>query len=702
MSTQVASRFALLKPVASAPRTDLVTVLEPGQAFDWVVTGRRGRNGLGPLALDFETRGDWGSPDTHPVGCALSDARGSCYVPFPNASVYRRLMRLLTEEQTPLIAHNVFFDGGWPVRDFGDSVRLNWKACTYATYKLLATEGWDGQKWGLKDAQVTLLGWPESNEGLLYSWLVQQGWTNSTYLKPGPGRYATTDGRWATPDKGEMWRAPSAVLGQYSALDADACWQLWQLVLEPALSKGMRFEGVRKYWDMYPAYIRTLIDQRVRGIAVDKGVLDDYSVQLAAETQATELALRARGEVSACLQALGRHAAAEALGPEPAPQFKPGARLGREPARTRRDGTPSPAWAKWDLKRGAILAAAPELTYRWAQWAAKRATLQARAQSGQLWSIGSGADRRKLLYGQAPFGLGFRSDSLTASGLEAVGEASLLGCGEVGAALISWDTKNKLGQFCTQVRDLLHPDGCDKHTLHPGFRVPATLTGRLGGKQPNIQQMPNDRRFLSAFRARPGYRIVAVDVVSLENYVLAELSLDPALLRLYGPGARPGQDAYLFNAAQLPVIGPRIRATGYDPLTATAEETALAKKACKKDRQIGKTITLACLAEGTLVRVAGRGWVPIEEVEQGDRCWDGDSWISCDGSIDKGLRQCHTMEGVTLTPDHKLLGQDGQWHDSGTFPAGTAGTQLLRPQQPSAGWADVWQMARSFFRRLAR
>jgi hypothetical protein len=78
----------------------------------------------------------------------------------------------------------------------------------------------------------------------------------------------------------------------------------------------------------------------------------------------------------------------------------------------------------------------------------------------------------------------------------------------------------------------------------------------------------------------------------LEQVVLAELSKDPSLWKLYGPGAL-AQDVYLFNGAQLPVIGPAIRATGYDPKNPTPEGIAAAKKQCKTERNISKTVTLA-------------------------------------------------------------------------------------------------------------
>lgn len=577
--------FALLKQQGLSPRTNLVKVLAPGEPFDWVIFGRKGPLKSEVMALDFETRGDWGQPrdQSYPVGCALADSRGSFYIPLPDESAYRRLVTLLSLEKPALIAHNVFFDAGWFVRDHG--TWLNWVACTYATYKLLATEGWPGQEWGLKAAETQLLGWPESNEADMHSWLVYSGYTKSKSVQPKEGYYIGPDGKYYTPDKGEMWRAPAQILGKYSALDAEACWQLWTYVLAPVLNQWRGLApGVREYWDRYPAYIRTLIQQRVRGICIDKEGLDAYGQDIDKETVARVAAFRADAVVGPHLRRFGELVAAEESGPEP-PKFRKPPVLGCEPARTTKSGAPSRTWERWDAKRRAIQEAGPQLTARWVNWSTKRDRLMDEAQRGLLWNPGSGDHRRWLLYDA----LGYRPTGTTESGLPSVDGAALQACGEVGAKLSEIDVDVKVRQFVTQVTDLLHPD----NTLHPGFRVPATLTGRLGGKSPNIQQMPKDKRFLSCFKARPGYKLVTCDVVSLENFVLAELSRDPALWRLYGPDARPGQDAYLFNASQLPIIGPKIRATGYDPDTAGPEQTAAAKKLCKAERSIGKVLTLS-------------------------------------------------------------------------------------------------------------
>jgi DNA polymerase I-like protein with 3'-5' exonuclease and polymerase domains len=123
--------------------------------------------------------------------------------------------------------------------------------------------------------------------------------------------------------------------------------------------------------------------------------------------------------------------------------------------------------------------------------------------------------------------------------------------------------------------------------------MPGTNTGRLSGSNGYNWQNPPKSKYMQAFPARPGHVIVSCDVVALEAVVLAERSRDPTLMKLYGPGSIPGTDIYLFNGSQLPIIGPKIRAAGFDPDNMSKEATSKAKKEAKKERDIAKVITLS-------------------------------------------------------------------------------------------------------------
>lgn len=65
-----------------------------------------------------------------------------------------------------------------------------------------------------------------------------------------------------------------------------------------------------------------------------------------------------------------------------------------------------------------------------------------------------------------------------------------------------------------------------------------------------------------------------------------------------------------------------------------------------------------CLAQGTLV-LTDRGLVPIEKVSKDTLAWDGISFVRHEGIIDKGVQDCITVDGLVMTPDHRILTEKG-------------------------------------------
>lgn len=65
-----------------------------------------------------------------------------------------------------------------------------------------------------------------------------------------------------------------------------------------------------------------------------------------------------------------------------------------------------------------------------------------------------------------------------------------------------------------------------------------------------------------------------------------------------------------------------------------------------------------CLSKGTLV-LTDRGLVPIEQVRRADRLWDGEQWVEHSGLICKGRKSCIEIDGVWMTPEHKVLTKEG-------------------------------------------
>lgn len=90
---------------------------------------------------------------------------------------------------------------------------------------------------------------------------------------------------------------------------------------------------------------------------------------------------------------------------------------------------------------------------------------------------------------------------------------------------------------------------------------------------------------------------------------------------------------------------------GEDIYVATAERMGGEKAGF--DRQRGKSATLGCIAEGSLV-LTDRGLVPIENVGVADKVWDGEEFVRHEGVIYKGQKEVMRYGGLTATPDHKI------------------------------------------------
>jgi len=79
-----------------------------------------------------------------------------------------------------------------------------------------------------------------------------------------------------------------------------------------------------------------------------------------------------------------------------------------------------------------------------------------------------------------------------------------------------------------------------------------------------------------------------------------------------------------------------------------------------------------CVAEGTLV-ITDRGPVPIQEVTKNMKVWDGQEFVRHDGVLCKGLQPTILVDGLRLTPDHRVYTKTGwmearfangkQWYD---------------------------------------
>lgn len=86
-----------------------------------------------------------------------------------------------------------------------------------------------------------------------------------------------------------------------------------------------------------------------------------------------------------------------------------------------------------------------------------------------------------------------------------------------------------------------------RNRLHPSFKLHGTVTGRLSCEQPNLQQVPRDKRIRSLVTAPPGWVLIEADYSQVELRIAAELSRDPELLLAY----QTGQDVHTITVQRI-------------------------------------------------------------------------------------------------------------------------------------------------------
>lgn len=69
-----------------------------------------------------------------------------------------------------------------------------------------------------------------------------------------------------------------------------------------------------------------------------------------------------------------------------------------------------------------------------------------------------------------------------------------------------------------------------------------------------------------------------------------------------------------------------------------------------------------CLAADTMV-LTSRGWMPIACVWSDDSLWDGEEWVPHDGLMFQGCKLTMPVDGVRMTPDHKVM-TDAGWREA--------------------------------------
>jgi len=93
----------------------------------------------------------------------------------------------------------------------------------------------------------------------------------------------------------------------------------------------------------------------------------------------------------------------------------------------------------------------------------------------------------------------------------------------------------KYGKLISTYVDKILPVVTKQGTVHTGFNLTSTTSGRLSSSGAfNVQQLPRDNPIIKGcVKARPGYRIVAVDLTTAEVYYAAVLSGDKNMQQVF-------------------------------------------------------------------------------------------------------------------------------------------------------------------------
>jgi hypothetical protein len=685
ITTSYDMRMALVKPSKSyMPQKADVIIYEYLYSTGIIARALKQLNGI--IAVDIETKGTQAAnTDCKIIGIGIADASHIYYIDFATngKEVNQFVLDWLSKYEGGLVGHNVFFDGAFLQRDSGHW--LKWTHDTYGLYKQLATEGYPGQKWGLKDAQLQLLNWNAKGDVELDEWLVRNNHIADVKKEEKAGyvrveNWEDKGERWCKPRKSEMWRAPAQILGFYCGLDAASTWQLLHEVFIPSINGQPWADVFNWYHQVFIENVRLMVSQQLSGITINKTMLEKHHVYLNESISKHLDEFLNHSDVRPFATEHNNKIIAELKEKEPT-KFKK-QKIPKEPAQFKKDGTVSKAYLNWQARMSELEATGPELTSHWKTWSDKLIEVK----TGEHLNPNSSAQMQWLFYEK----LKCEHIITTESGQPSTGAKALPGFGEAGKLLKQQKDTVKEEGYVKACLEHLIEDTEGTHRLHPQFRMPGTITCRLAGSGGlNLQQLPKSRKYLECWKPLPGRAWLDCDHTSLEQVVLAELSRDASLYKIYGPGAKPN-DIYLFNGSQLPVIGDKIRAEGYDPDNPSLEAIAHVKKVCKKERGISKIITLGCLPANTLIRTK-QGLKTIQNITDKDIIWDGESWVSCSGSESMGIRKCDKVtDKVWSTNNHEFLTHLG-WKTQEQLRT-VSEKNFKRPERARSTWSDVWKL----------
>lgn len=525
--------------------------------------------------------------------------KGRAVIDARDPEIYAYILQFLRQHKW--YAFNTAFDGSMLVRDMSKQwpEAPIWELCdsivgdSMVLFKLLANDD-DGQR-SLERAIKDVLGWGKSH------WNKDR--IKDLMAKRGIGKH-------------EMYKlidSDPAEFMEYCSLDAEASWQLMnhlRMICEVAPFPAV----LREHDILFANLLHLVIEQKIRGMFIDKELLLKYEATTQAKLEAALSAFYSYPPVKERVEFFNANVEAEYN------KVKTSVSKVWATARDRPWEHPE-VWtkgirnkqSKWEMEHGS-----------WFR-IVEKALANRRTKGPDLFNHQSPAHLKWLFYDTqlVPFKVVRMPDpenekpwmrrglveiqvndtfsidwEMTAKGALPIDKGVRLFFGEAGALYTKVMIYVKRLQFIKGLLKAVDEDSI----LRPDIRVHGTITGRCSGgvlqevkeaggdrEKLSVLQLPKVKTFLESFKARPGNVIVQTDVASLENVIMAELSRDPLLLEIFASG-KP-HDSYLYMAVKYDVDGPKM-AEVYKPDSPTVESVAAAKKMFKAKRTAWKSTEL--------------------------------------------------------------------------------------------------------------
>ena len=150
--------------------------------------------------------------------------------------------------------------------------------------------------------------------------------------------------------------------------------------------------------------------------------------------------------------------------------------------------------------------------------------------TGNDFNINSSDCLKDLLFNK----MKLKSSGTTESGAPSTNESALLKLSRKGVEIADLILQRKKKfKFKTTYIDGMEDLLDENDRIHPSFNVCGTESGRLSSSSPNVQQIPRDKTIKKIFAAPDGYEIGECDFSQAELRVMAALSNDTTMKRIY-------------------------------------------------------------------------------------------------------------------------------------------------------------------------